>query len=131
MEKEITLEELHYATDQLAYNKRPGSDELLVEFYLSIWDDIGPILLEVLRVGLKARRLHPQITHGMLVLLAKKGDPLMVSNKRGLTLLNYALKILTKLYQLRLTGILQSFVMEQKSAFSTGEIHSPCNDAHQ
>lgn len=93
-----TRMELHYATDQLARNKMLGWDGLPMEFYLSLWDDIGPVLLEVLRAGLKVGRLHPQITHGVLVLLAKKGDPLMVSNKQDLTLLNYALKILTKLY---------------------------------
>lgn len=85
MEKDITLEELHYVADQLARNKMPRWDGLLVEFYLFVWDDIGPILLEVLKAGLKSGRLHPRITHGMLVLLAKKGDPLMIGNKRGLT----------------------------------------------
>lgn len=73
-----------------------------------LWEDIGSVLLEVLQARLRLNRLHPQPTHGVLVLLAKKGDPMLVNNKRGLTLLNCTLKILIKLYQLGLSLILQS-----------------------
>lgn len=92
LERDITLEELHYAIEQLAKDKVLGRDEILAKFYLCVWDEIGPVLLEVLRAGLKAGKVHPHLTHDIIILLAKKGDPLLVSNKRGLILLNYALK---------------------------------------
>lgn len=91
----------------------PRHDGVPVEFYLQVWDIVGPLLLEVLCANLSSGRLHPQLTHGVLVLLAKKGNQLLIGNKRGLTLLNSALKILTKLYQLCLSPILQRFVFEQ------------------
>lgn len=39
---------------------------------------------------------------------------MLLSNKRGLTLLNCVLKILTKLYQIRLTLVLQDFISEEQ-----------------
>lgn len=48
MEKPITLEELHYAASRLAKNKVPGRDRIPMEFYLAVWDQVGPIVLEVL-----------------------------------------------------------------------------------
>lgn len=50
--------------------------------------------------------IHPDLTMGIIILLAKKGDQLLIGNKRGLTLLNYGLKILTKLYQICVSKIL-------------------------
>lgn len=49
LNKEISLEELHYVADQLAREKVPGRDGVPIEFYLQLWDEIRPILLEVLR----------------------------------------------------------------------------------
>lgn len=69
-------------------------------------------MLEVLKKGLVEGILQPKLILGIIVLLAKRGDQLLVGNKRGLTLLNCALKILTKLYQLRLTNVLQPFITE-------------------
>lgn len=48
LEAPITLEELHLVTKNLAKNKVPGMDSVPIEFYLSIWDLIGPVLLAVL-----------------------------------------------------------------------------------
>lgn len=95
----IKLEELGDATTKLAKGKVPGRDGIPVEFYLVVWDHIGPILLEVLiREGLLCGSLHPHITKGIIILLKKKWDQLLLHNKRGLMLLNCVLKFLTKLY---------------------------------
>lgn len=98
-----------------------GRGGILVEFFLVLWDQIRPILLKLLQEGLKSGILHPQLTHGIIVLLAKDGDPLLMGNKRGLTLLNCVLKILSKLYQIHLSIVLQGFISEQQSAFLPGQ----------
>lgn len=48
MEEPISLAELHLAAQQLARNKVPNKDGLPIEFFLALWDELGPILLEVL-----------------------------------------------------------------------------------
>lgn len=88
LEAPITLEELQVVASKLSRNKVPGWDGIPAEFYVTQWDQIGPVLLEVLREGLDAGIFHPNIVRGIIVLLAKKGDQLLIENKRGLTLLN-------------------------------------------
>lgn len=43
-------------------------------FYLALWDNIGPILLEFLQEGLYRCELHPQLTIGIIILLIKRGE---------------------------------------------------------
>lgn len=57
---------------------------------------------------------------GLIILLHKKGDHRLLTNKRGLTLLNTTYKILTKLFQLRLVPVLVDFISSQQAAFLPG-----------
>lgn len=58
-------------------------------------------------------KIYPKLTMGVIILVIKRGhDQLQVENRRGLTLLNYGLKILTKLLQKRLSLALQDFTSE-------------------
>lgn len=73
LEPPIKLEELHKATTCLRKNKVPWRDGISVEFFLILWDYIGPILLEVLRGSLQLGKFHPNITKGIIVLLENGG----------------------------------------------------------
>lgn len=74
MEERITLKELHAAALALARNKALGKDGVLVEFYITMWDYVGSILLTLLEEGIEKGILAPQFTEGVLILLAKQGD---------------------------------------------------------
>lgn len=52
LKKDIPLKELFFAATQLGKNKVPGMDGLPIEFYISLWDGIRPVLLENLRDNL-------------------------------------------------------------------------------
>lgn len=105
MERPISLQELLEATKHLAKSKMLVKDSTPIEFFLVVWEDIGPLLLAVLQ-GLRDGSLHPQL----IVLLPKQGGQLFITNKRGLTLLNCGLKSLTKLFQLRISRIFQEYI---------------------
>lgn len=87
---------------------------------MEIWEEIDPILLHVLQDGLEKGEIDPKLTIGVLILLVKRGDELLIGNKRNLTLLNNGLKILTKLYQLCLSKLLQEFIYKQQQGFLSG-----------
>lgn len=74
----------------------------------------------MIRKGLVEGILHPKRMEGLIVLLPKKDDQTMIGNKHGITMLNCALKILMKLFQLRLTKVLQNFIFEQQNDFLRG-----------
>lgn len=125
LEEPISLGELYVVAIHLAKNKVLGKDGIPVEYYLATWNQVGSILMSILQKGLNEGRLHPKLTEGLIVLLAKLGDQLLVTNKRGLTLLNYALKNLTKIFQIFLSTMLQVFILENQHAFLPGRsIHT-------
>ena len=45
-ERDISLAELKASLDDFSNNKTPGSDGLSKEFYVALWHEMGPILLE-------------------------------------------------------------------------------------
>lgn len=59
LEAPLSLTKLHHAVAALALNKVPSKDGTLVEFYLLVWEHVGPILLEIMKVGIDAKSLHP------------------------------------------------------------------------
>lgn len=120
MELPITLEELHKVAKAMAKKRVPGKDGLSMEIFRALWDQVGPLLLKVPQIGIPKGTLHSQLMKGIMVMLEKRGDQTLIDNKRGFTLLNYVLKILAKLYQLRLTIVLQSFIIEEQSACLLG-----------
>lgn len=75
--------------------------------------------MAALQAGISSGALHPDIALRLIVLLHKKGD-LKLTNKRGLTLLNSAYKILTKLFQLRMVSVMVAFISTQQAAFLLG-----------
>lgn len=120
MEAPLTLDELHQAAKLMARRKVPGPDGIPIEFYLALWEEVGPALLNLLQDGFEKKVIHKLLVRGTIVLLHKKGADFLLDNKRPLTMLNCALKICTKAYQLRLSSVLQRLISENQSAFLPG-----------
>lgn len=122
----MSLEELHVAAVALTKKKCQGRMVSPSSFICRSRPNlVGPFLLQVLLDGIGNGSLAPQLKKGLIMLLAKKGDQLFLNNKRGLALLNCVLKIFTKLYQLKLTVILQEFITKQQNAFLLGRSIHP------
>jgi hypothetical protein len=121
MDKDITVEGLHRAVKLMAAEKCPGPDGATTKFFAQRWPVIGPVLhaaaLEVILSG----RLDKAFIRSYLVLLAKKGDPTLFTNKRPLTMLSTLYKVIAKAYQLLLTSVLKHFITAQQSACLLGQ----------
>ncbi|CAM6084287.1 unnamed protein product [Calypogeia fissa] len=83
MEATLMLEELQSAVAALAKDKVPGPDGVPAEFFVILWDTVGPTLLEALLHGLEAGILNEEFTKGLIVLLCKIGDQRYFKNKTG------------------------------------------------
>lgn len=114
------LTELGDATGALANEKCPGPDGAPAEFYKANWDTVGPLVLQCLTSGISNEHFPESVTRGVIVLLPKKSDQRMLTNKRPITLLNTSYKIEAKALQKRLTPILQRIISFQQAAFLPG-----------
>lgn len=86
---------------------------------------MGPLLLRILTESISNGFFPPSLTLGLIVLLPKKGDQLLLTNTRPITLLNAVYKIGAKTLQRHLTPILQRTISPQQYAFLPG-----CNIYH-
>lgn len=81
----------------LAKGKALGPDAVHIEFYQVLSNKLGPTIQVVLNQAIReGYRLHKKIIAKLVILLHNRGDHHLLSNKRGLTLLNALPTILTK-----------------------------------
>lgn len=114
LNKEISIEELYGAASCLGRNKCPGPDGIPLEFILAHWEVVRPSILKALNLGFDRVHLQESFTQGLIVLLRKKRDQRLLTNKRPITLSNVIYKIGAKVFQVRLTPILHNFISQQQ-----------------
>lgn len=116
----LTMEELGDATLARANDKCPGPDGTPVEFYKANWTLVGPLIHQCLSKGISDEVLPEFVTKGNIILLPKKADQRLLTNKRPITLLNTVYKIGAKAMQRRISPLLQRIISPQQAAFLPG-----------
>lgn len=116
----FTVEELGEAARIMKRRKCPGPDGIPVELFQEMWPTVGPQLTEILNQGIERESFTQELTRGNIVLLPKKLEQSLLTNKRPITLLNAAYKIGAKAMQRRLTPLLQRIITPQQFAFLLG-----------
>ena len=96
-------------------NKSPGADGFPVEFYRRFWSSLGPDLVEVLNYCYEHGQLSDSQKQGIIRLLYKKEDPLLLKNWRPISLLNTDYKICTKVLANRLKKVLSVILSEDQT----------------
>ena len=86
--------------------KSPGADGLPVEFYRRFWGLLGQDLVEILNYSFTHGSLSDSQRLGIIRLLYKKDDPLLLKNWRPISLLNTDYKICTKVLANRLRRVI-------------------------
>lgn len=120
----MTLAELGEATLSMSNDKCPGPNGTPVEFYKALWHTVGPLVLQCISMGINDEMFHESITNWAIVLLKKKADQTLLTNKRPITLLNTVYKIGAKAMQRRVSSILQRLISPSNQPFSRGEIYT-------
>ncbi|KAJ1166946.1 hypothetical protein NDU88_007339 [Pleurodeles waltl] len=107
----LTLEELHIAVKSFKSGKTLDSDGLPIEFYTSLWDLVGPDLLELYEEMEQEGVMPHTLREGMIAPLYKhKGERCDLKNWRPISLLNVDYKILVKTMVNRLKGTMGEIV---------------------
>lgn len=84
----MSLEEIKDAIVSLDNRKAPRSDGLPMEFYKKCIDWVGEDLLQVHQEVVDKGSLHEDINTGLIKLLPKDGDKILIRKWRPITLLN-------------------------------------------
>ena len=96
-------------------NKSPGADGFPVEFYRCFWSSLGQDLVELLNYSYEHGQLSDSQKQGIIRLLYKKDDLLLLKNWRPISLLNTDYKICTKVLANRLKKVLSVILSEDQT----------------
>ena len=111
----LTLSECYEALSKMQTNKSPGVDGFPVEFYRRFWSSLGQDLVAVLNYSYEQGELSDSQKQGIIRLLYKKDDPLLLKNGRPISLLNMDYKICTKVLANRLKKVLSVILSEDQT----------------
>lgn len=110
-EGQLSLAELTLALKSMNLNKAPGPDGFTAEFYLRFWEQLGPLLLEVINQSFRDGELPESMkTSATRLIYKKRGNIKDLKNWRPISLLNVDYKICSKSITLRLAKVLSTIV---------------------
>ena len=105
-----SLKEVGAGVNTFKKGKAPGLDGLPLEFYQTFWRVVGPDLFQVF-LEFQERKVMPHSFRvGAVSLLYKKGDREQLKNWRPISLLNFDLKVFTKVLTLRMRTVLADVI---------------------
>ena len=114
---DIQLDEIEKSIKMMQLNKSPGEDGLPIEFYRTFWNEIKIYLFNSYKFSLEFGSLSITQKRGVISLLPKKNDLLLLKNWRPLTLLNVDYKILAKIIATRLKSALIQLINNDQTGF--------------
>ena len=116
-EGNLSFDECRKAVFSMKKNKSPGSDGISVEFYQQFWDFIGEEIVNSLNEGYEQRELSHTQKHGIVSLIFKKDDPLLLKNWRPITLLNIDYKIAAYAIATRLKKVMPNIINADQNGY--------------
>ena len=136
--KPFTMEELKNAVFGMATNKAAGPDGFNADFYQKNWDLIKNDLYQLLVDFHKGELDVARLNYGVIALVPKGSEADRIQKYRPICLLNVSIKILTKVFVNRLSGIIQKVIKVTQTAFLKGRyilegvcvLHEVMNDVH-
>ena len=127
LDLDFTLSELQDAIKAFPTGRAAGPDGFGPEFYKAFHDLLAPILLRMIQDTFKNKRLPSTLSEANIcVLLKKDKDETDPGSYRPIALLNYDLKIITKVLANRLGKHIASIIHPDQTGFIPGR-YSFCN----
>ncbi len=118
--EKITAEEVEQAIKRLHPGKAPGYDGLTADFYIHFTEDISDHLALVFNQILQDGSLTESQKLAIIILLFKKGDLLMVTNYRPISLTNCDYKLLAYILVGRMEECLPMIIHLSQTAYMKG-----------
>ena len=120
MNAEIIEQEVLKVLQSTAYNKTPGEDGLPAEFYKVFWIDVKCYLVASYKYSYEINKMSITQRRGVLCLLPKKNDPLLLKNWWPISLLNQDYKLIAQLIAERIELCLDAIIDIDQTGFIKG-----------
>ncbi|CAM8959392.1 unnamed protein product [Rhodiola kirilowii] len=120
----FTTTEIQEATFQLGPTKAPGLDGFSTLFYQKSWEEIKGEVFQFVLKFLNEGELDPAMNETLITLVPKVKNPVCFNDYRPISLVNVALKIITKAMANRLKRVLMQLISVSQSAFIPGRLIS-------
>ncbi|XP_060182761.1 uncharacterized protein LOC132612660 [Lycium barbarum] len=115
-----TLEEVKKAVFELSADSAGGPDDMIRIFYQVCWDIVGADVYNLVKAFFDGQTLPKSVTHTNLVLLPKKNNIETFADMRPINLSNFINKVISRVVQDKLEGILPSLISPNQSGFFKG-----------
>ena len=118
LDSPLQLSEITAAIRSMHNGKSPGPDGFPVEFYKTFLDKLAPLMLDMFQQSHQQGALPHTLTQASISLILKKGKaPLSCSSFRPISLLPVDVKVLAKVFALRLESVVPSIISEDQTGF--------------
>lgn len=115
--RDPTLHEVKSAVKKMKNHKAPGEDQIVAEFLKKGGDELHERLHKLIGRIWHEEEMPPQWEVGVICPIHKKGSKLDCSNFRGITLLNVAYKLLTRIIAERLEHYSERCIGDYQAGF--------------
>ncbi len=116
-ERDITIEEVYQAIDNLKQNKSPGLDGLTPEFYQTFKSEIIKPLYNMMLETYAYGVLPDSARKAVVTLIYKKGCDMELSNYGPISLTNYDYKTIAFVLSRRLQLVMSNLIDESQTAY--------------
>ena len=116
----FTQKEIREVIFQKELNKAPGLDGFPAEFYQTFWEVIKPDLLALFNEFHQGSLPLHSLNFGVITLLPKKAEAIMIQQYRPICLLNVRFKIFTKILTNRIHLVAHKVIRSSQIAFLPG-----------
>ena len=101
--------------------KSPGSDGLTKEFYVSFFNEISPLLIDVLNHSYQPGQLSTSQRQALITLIEKKEkDKRYIKNWRPISLINVDAKLASEILAGEIKKVLPNIIKHDQTAHVTG-----------
>ncbi|XP_060211890.1 uncharacterized protein LOC132639465 [Lycium barbarum] len=115
-----TLAEVKKVVFELSADSAGGPDGMIGIFYQVCWDIVGADVYNLVKAFFDGQTLTKSVTHTNLVLLPKKNNIETFADMRPISLSNFINKVISRVVQDKLEGILPSLISPNQSGFVKG-----------
>ncbi|XP_060212008.1 uncharacterized protein LOC132639585 [Lycium barbarum] len=115
-----TLEEVKKAVFELSADSVGGPDGMIGSFYQVCWDIVSVDVYNLVKAFFDGQTLPKSVIHTHLVLIPKKNNIETFADMRPISLSNFINKVISRVVQDKLEGILPSLISPNQSGFVKG-----------